>query len=76
MRVQGMIIRQVVSNDVVENVVVSSQWGRQGVLAGVLVGAGCVYRVGAAQVMGNDTMVMDLLALRGSNSKHETILKG
>ena len=47
MRARGMIIRRVVSDDVVENVVVSSQWGRQGVLAGVRVGAGCVYRVGA-----------------------------
>ena len=37
MRARGMIIRRVVSDDVVENVVVSSQWGRQGTLAGVLV---------------------------------------
>ena len=46
MRARGMITYRVVSDDVAENVVVSSQWGRQGVLAGVLVGAGSVYRVG------------------------------
>ena len=37
MRARGMITCRVVSDDVAENIVVPSQWGRQGVLAGVLV---------------------------------------
>ena len=58
-----MTIPWVVSGDGVEIIVVSWQWERQGVLVGVLVEAGCVYRVGG--YMGDGTTVTDLLALRG-----------
>ena len=61
---RGTIILWVVSDDFVENIVVSSQWGRQGVLiAGVLVGADCVYRVRGC--IDDGTRITDLLVLRG-----------
>ena len=73
MRARGMIIHWVVSGDVMESTVVWSQCGRQGVLAGVHVGARCEQSRGCR---GDGTRATDLLALRGSKSKHGTTLKG
>ena len=68
-----MTIPWVVSGDVVENIVVSLPWERQEVLAGMLVRAGCVCRVG--DCTGDVTRVTDLFALQErNNSKHGMIL--
>ena len=78
-RARGMTIPWVVSGDGVEIIVVSSHWERQGVLVGVLVEAGCVFRIlntesGAAWVTAQGSQIR--LHCEGSDSKHGTILKG
>ena len=67
-----MAIPWAVSRDVMENVLVSSQWEREGGLAGVLVGACCVHKVGAARAMSKGSQIY--LRCERSDSKHGTIL--
>ena len=62
MHARRMTIPWVVSGDVMEKIAVSLPWERQEGLAGVLVRAGCVCRVGGCT--GDVTRVTDLLALQ------------